>query len=187
MFNGNSCLPPKRQPCRISAARVTARETVTVSNETAQARQIRLLELEFEYLQKANDKYDNSRFTIKNWAVTVTAGILALSVNAKNFGVALVGFVIVPLFAYLEVLYMYIGDNVVKRCNEIEHLLQYAMRTDGVLLEEGYKFGISQAFIGKFEAKRVLLTIRHRPHIYVLYMGLLAATAIVALVLKFLA
>ena len=75
-----------------------------MSDETLRARQIHLMEIEAESLHRALDKFDNSRFTIKNWAVTSTGALLALSVNAKNAGIALVGFAIVPLFAYMEIL-----------------------------------------------------------------------------------
>ncbi len=158
-----------------------------MSDETVRARQIRLLELEFESLQKALDKFDNSRFMIKNWAVTVTGALLALSVNAKNFGIALVGFAIVPLFAYLELLYMYMQRKVTSRADHIEYLLDLTMRIDGPLAEADYSFGVSQAFKGKFEAKGLVKTLSGRPHIYVLYLGLLLATLVDVLVLKFLA
>jgi hypothetical protein len=68
-------------------------------DETLRARQIRLMEIEAESLHQALDKFDSSRFAIKNWAVTSTGALLAWSVNAKNAGIALVGFAIVPLFA----------------------------------------------------------------------------------------
>jgi hypothetical protein len=39
-----------------------------MSNEVDDLRMLRLLELEFEYLQRNNDKFDNARFQIKSWA-----------------------------------------------------------------------------------------------------------------------
>ena len=157
-----------------------------MSDETLRARQMHLLEFELDSLQKDLDKFDNSRFTIKSWAVTVTGALLALSVNAKNSGIALIGLVIVPLFAYLELLYMYLQTKVISRADCIEHLLNSTMWADGPLAEDKYRFGTGQAFKGKYEIKGLLATLRGRPHIYVLYLGLLAATLIDVLVLKFL-
>ncbi len=172
--------------CRRSVAGSLPREAFTVSNESGRARMMHLLELEFEYLQKANDKFDVSRFTIKNWAVTTTGALLALSVTADSSGLALLGLVTVAVFAYLEVLYIYIQDHVIARCNRVEELLDSTMRTDGPLAMDDYRFGISQGFKGRFEPKGVLLALRGRPHIYILYLVLLAATAIDIVVLKFL-
>src|SRR5262249_51890331 len=145
-----------------------SRRIIPMSDETVRARQIHLLEFELDSLQKALDKFDNSRFTIKNWAVTVTGALLALSVTAKNFGIALVGLAIVPIFAYLELLYMYIQTKVSSRIDNIENLLDWTMRVDGPLPEGEYSFGTSQAFAGKFEVKGLVATLRGRPHIYVL-------------------
>lgn len=156
-----------------------------MSDETVQQRQIRLLEFELESLQKALDKFDSSRFMIKNWAVTSTGALLALSVNAKNSGIALVGFAVVPLFAYLELLYMYIQTGVIARINHVEQLLDSTMRTTGPLAENEYSFGTSQAFKGRFDAKGLLAALRGRPHIYILYAGLLVAIVTDVLVLNF--
>jgi hypothetical protein len=159
-----------------------------MSDEPVRATQMHLLEFELDSLQKMLDKFDNSRFAIKNWAVTVTGALLALSVNAKDFRIALVGFAIVPLFAYVELLYMYIQTKVNSRLDVIESLLDSMIRNDQPLdLDRGYTFGTGQAFKGeKFDVKGMLTTLRGRPHIYVLYLGLLAATLIGVLLLKFL-
>jgi hypothetical protein len=160
-----------------------------MSDEPVRATQLHLLEFELESLEKMLDKFDNSRFQIKNWAVTVTGALLALSVNAKDFRIALVGFAIVPLFGYLELLYMYIQTKVILRADIIQSMLDSMMRSGRPLvLDDGYKFGAGQAFKGgKFDVKGMLATLRGRPHIYVLYLGLLAATLTCVLLLKFLA
>lgn len=155
-----------------------------MSDETFQTRQIHLMEIEAESLHQALDKFDTSRFTIKNWAVTSTGALLALSVNAKNSGIALVAFVIIPLFAYLELLYMYIQTGVLERINRVEQLLDSTLHGRVSLADGGYRFGTSQAFEGRFDVKGLLATLRGRPHIYVLYLGLLAATAADVLVLN---
>jgi hypothetical protein len=156
-----------------------------MSDETLRARQIHLMEIEGESLHRALDKFDNSRFTIKNWAVTSTGALLALSVNAKNAGIALVGFAIVPLFAYMEILYMYIQTGLLERISRVEQLLNSTMRDTAPLAGSDYRFGTGQAFEGKFDARGLLATLRGRPHIYVLYLGLLGATVTDVVVLNF--
>jgi hypothetical protein len=117
-------------------------------------------------------------------AVTLTGALLALSVNAKDFRIALVGFVIVPLFAYLELLYMYLQTKVISRANRIEVVLDSMMRS-GSPLAPDYRFGIGQAFEGVYDVKGMVATLGGRPHIYVLYLGLLAATLFGVLLLRF--
>jgi hypothetical protein len=159
---------------------------VTMPDETLQARQTRLMEIEAQSLHQALDKFDNSRFTIKNWAVTSAGALLALSVNARNSGIAIVAFVVIVLFAYLELLYMYIQAGVLDRINRVEQLLDSTLRSTAPQADSGYRFGTSQAFEGKFKVKGLLAVLRGRPHIYVLYLGLMAATAADVLVLNFL-
>jgi uncharacterized membrane protein len=160
------------------------RENSRYVKETARETQMHFLEFELGSLQKALDKFDGLRFQIKNWAVTVTAALLALSVNAKDYRIALVGFAIVPLFAYLEVLNMHIQSKFIKRANRTEDLLDSMIRTD----DPDYKFGIGRELeLGKFDVKGLGKTLRGRPHIYVLYLGLLAVILIGVLLLKFLA
>jgi hypothetical protein len=171
-------------PVRV-ASEYTREEDSCMPDETLQARQVRLMEIEAESLHQALDKFDNSRFTIKNWAVTSTGAILALSVNAKSAGIGLIGFAVVPLFAYLEVLYMYIQTGVVDRIDRVEQLLDSTMRDTAPLAQSDYRFGTSQAFAGKFDFRGLLATLRGRPHIYALYLGLLAATTVDVLVLGF--
>ena len=99
--------------------------------------------------------------------MTVTAALLALSVNAKDYRIALVGFAIVPLFAYLEVLNMHIQSKFISRVNRLEDLLDSMIRTDGPLASD-YKFGIGRELEqGKFDLKGLVKTLRGRPHIYV--------------------
>jgi len=145
----------------------------------------KLLEMEFEHLQKINDKYDGSRFQVKNWAVTTGGAVLALSVTSKRFELALIGGLVVLVFAYIEAIYMHMQDCVIARCNKIERLLDAASRGQLTALEGEYRFGVSQAFEGRLHVKDVVRALDGRPHIYVLYAGILAilAAAAVALVL----
>ena len=75
------------------------------------------------------------------------------------------------------------GD--IARCNRVERLLDMASRDDGSARAEDYSFGISQAFVGSFDVKGVVGAVKGRPHIYVLYLGLMTVLAVVALMLAF--
>ena len=149
------------------------------------ARIERLLEMEFENLQKINDKYDGSRFMVKNWAVTTAGAIVALSVTARSPGLAVIGVAAVGAFAYLEILYIYLQDHVVARCNRVEDLLDAAARGDVPTRADDYRFGISHAFKGKYELRGVVNALRGRPHIYALHIGLMTALMVDAAVLAF--
>ena len=144
-----------------------------------------MLEIEFEHLQRINDKYDGSRFVVKNWAVTAAGALVALSVTVRNPGLALVGCAAVAIFGYLDILYIYIQDHVLTRCNRVEDLLDAVSRGDVPTREEVYRFGISQAFEGKFRLGGLIGALRGRPHIYALYLGLIIALAADAVALAF--
>ena len=159
--------------------------TARMTSEPGRARVERLLEIEFDHLQRINDKYDGSRFSIKNWAVTTGGALVALSITAESPGIASIGVVVVGVFAYIELLYIYLQDHVIARCNRVERLLDMASRDDGSARAEDYSFGISQAFVGSFDVKGVVGAVKGRPHIYVLYLGLMTVLAVVALMLAF--
>jgi hypothetical protein len=143
----------------------------------------RLLKIEFEHHQKINDKFDGSRFFIKNWAVTTGGAVLALSVTARRPVLAVIGGAVVMIFAYIETLYIYIQDHVIARCNYVEKLLDAASRSEEPMREKDYRFGVSQAFVGGFDVKGVLGALKGRPHIYILYLGLVTTLTAEALAL----
>jgi uncharacterized membrane protein len=99
-----------------------------MSGEADEATITRLLEIEFEYLEKSPDKFDNSRFTIKNWSVTTAGALLALTITSGKASVALVGVGAVTVFAYLETLYIYVQDQVAARVRLIERFLDQCSR-----------------------------------------------------------
>jgi uncharacterized membrane protein len=152
----------------------------SMKSEPNKSRLEKLLEIEFDHLQKINDKYDGSRFLVKNWAVTTGGAILALSTTSKRFELAVIGSVVVLVFAYIEAIYMYIQDQVIARCNQIERLLDATARDE---MTGDYRFGVSQAFEGRLHFTGVVRALNGRPHIYALYVGLLAILAATALTL----
>ena len=77
---------------------------------------------------------------------------------------------------------MYMQDQVIARCNHLERLLDAISRGEATPGEE-YVFGVSQAFAGRLALKGVARALNGRPHIYVLYVGLLAVLAATALTL----
>lgn len=137
----------------------------------------RLLEIEFENLQRINDKYDGSRFLMKGWSVTAGGAALAVSVAARQPALALIGCGVVLVFLYLETLYMVIQNHVIARCNHVESLIADMAAGGAPADERGYRFGVSHAFEGRFTVKGFFRALHGRPHIYVPYLGLVATLA----------
>jgi hypothetical protein len=78
-------------------------------------------------------------------------------------GLALVGVGIVIVFAYLEVLYIYIQDHVIARCKLVEGLLNVAARGQVASREGHYRFGISQALEGRYPLRGLATALVGRP------------------------
>lgn len=156
-----------------------------MSNEPA----VRILELDLEYLHRTIDKFDNQRFTIRNWAATTTGALLAVSVATRNAGVPIIGLFVVLLFACLEVVYMEIQVRVQDRCTKVGHLLHALALDPSKGLGEDYIFGI-RAALGH---RNITLTsmrnaVAPRPELYLVYVSLMVILGvwigIISLVLR---
>lgn len=150
-------------------------------------RTIRMLELDLEYLHKTIDKFDNQRFTIRNWSVTVGGALLALAVGRKSFIIPLVGLLMVCLFAYLEIVYTNMQVRIQNRCTEVcSHLLR-AVQDDPHAVSDQYKFGIREALgtepLRWRQFPGLIHLIRPRPELYVFYLGLAVAMLVSAAII----
>lgn len=133
----------------------------------------RILELDLEYLHRTIDKFDNQRFAIRNWAVTTTGALLAVSVVTRNAGVPAVGVFVVLLFACLEIVYMEMQVRIQDRCTKVGHLLQTLTLDSSKGLGEDYIFGIRAALgTGNVTLKSMRNALASRPELYLLYVGL---------------
>ncbi|GIJ46581.1 hypothetical protein Val02_34670 [Virgisporangium aliadipatigenens] len=146
---------------------------------------IDLLRLEYERLQSSNDKYDDQRFKIKGWAITVAGALFALGANTKAPALPLAGAFLVLLFAYLEVMFMRLQTVIVARSNEVESLLESLRRNGPGPEHDAYVFGIGKVFMIPFSVRMIPKLVRNRQHISVFYAWLTAAmfagTLVVAL------
>jgi hypothetical protein len=171
-------LPTSRWPRR--SRRAEAKEGEKVSED----RIIRLLELDLEYLHRTIDKFDNQRFSIRSWTVTMGGALLALAVSAKNVGVPIVGLFAVAFFAYLEIVYMDMQVRVMARSTRVGQLLHSLVSDPSTLPDGDYEFGISAA-LGKdpFRWANVPNILRSRPESYMFYLGLMAAMILSAVLI----
>jgi hypothetical protein len=133
---------------------------------------LRLLEIEFEKLQSAIDKFDEQRFKIKGWSITVAGALLALGVNGGNTWLIVAGAVAALFFFYMETIYMQIQVRIIKRNNVIESLLELAREKRLDEVQDGYRFGMSEAFVGEFQWSAIPDTLQGRPHITAFHLGL---------------
>ena len=103
--------------------------------------------------------------------------MLALGVNAGSYGIVLSGLVPTTFFAFLELIYINLQVAVVQRSNHIERLLQEAI-LDPNFSDVNYRFGIGQLFEGPHPLRRAPRQWKGRPHVTILYGGLVLATAL---------
>ena len=139
-------------------------------------RMVRLLELDLEYLHRTIDKFDNQRFSIRSWTVTMGGALLALAVSTKNASVPIIGLFAVIFFAYLEIVYMDMQVRVMARSTRVGQLLHSLVSDPSTLPDGDYEFGISAA-LGKdpFRWASVPSILATRPELYMFYLGLMAA------------
>jgi hypothetical protein len=103
---------------------------------------VRIFELDLEYLHRTIDKFDNQRFTIRNWAITTGGALVALAVASRNGLIPAVGLFVVLFFAYLEIVYMDMQVRVMERCTRVGELLLLTVSNPTRLPDKNYAFGI---------------------------------------------
>jgi non-ribosomal peptide synthetase component E (peptide arylation enzyme) len=131
----------------------------------------RLLELEYARLQESIDKFDDNRFKIKGWSITIAGALVALGVNTnEEVQLFIVAALLVLFFAFMESLYMSMQAQVIDRSNEIEELLELARREGIVAAHDSYIFGIGKVFKRRHTFRRL----RQRPHLVMFYSGMIA-------------
>lgn len=70
-----------------------------------------LMQLEYETLRESIKRFDDQRFKIKGWAITLAGALLAVAVNSEK-RLGFVGAGTVLFFAYLDIVYMTIQQYV---------------------------------------------------------------------------
>jgi len=132
---------------------------------------------EYKYLQTIIDKVDGQRFQIRNWTIVAAGFLFTASISTKIPLIAFAGVVATLFFAFLEIIYMQMLDDVIKRNNQLERLID-TYRCTGEE-PDGYVFGVGQAFVGTFSFKKIPHTIftSSRIHVTAFYLGLVIVTA----------
>ena len=143
-----------------------------------------LLLREHEHLQGVIDKFDGHRFQIRNWAITATGAVFAVSLSTNRPAVAAGGIVIVILFWIVEGIYMNTTSAVISRSNHLERIIAaYRQDPDAPV---DYTFGLGETFLkGQFklgDLVRVLFTISN--DLTAFYIGLVGITALGAAVAR---
>ena len=80
-----------------------------------------LLELEYDYSQKAIDKFDEYRARLKSWMITAAAGITAVAFSAHNSLIFWAGGLMVLFFGLSEMSYVDIQEDVIVRNRELKN------------------------------------------------------------------
>jgi hypothetical protein len=107
-----------------------------------------LLELEYDYSQKAIDKFDEYRARLKSWMITAVAGIAAVAFSAHNSPIFWVGGLMVLLFGLSEMFYIDIQEDAIARNRELEKLLDSLSQGSVGPEHDAYQFGLGKVFGG---------------------------------------
>ena len=140
-----------------------------------------LLMKEYEYHRTGIDKFDSQRLQIRNWAITLTGAIFAISFSADMPLISCGAIFTTLLFGFLEMIYLTMQVGVIKRSNHLERLVNH-YRKNGVLPEE-YQFGVSYAYRENFHLRRGITVVfrRGRLHVTAFYAALMSVTIMGAL------
>jgi hypothetical protein len=142
-----------------------------------------LMRLEFDRLQASIDKFDDQRFKIKGWAITAAGALFAVAVNVHESVLAIAGAVLVLFFGYLEVVYMNMELHAIRRCNDVEALMNRAA-TGLPPKNDEYIFGLGQTFAFDFHVRLIPEILHKRHYITAFYVGLVLAMVIGGLLIQ---
>jgi hypothetical protein len=130
-----------------------------------------LLELEYEYAEKAVDKFDEFRARLKSWVLTGATGITAAAFAVRDSRVFWAGVLMVILFAISELSYIDIQEDAAARSRELDALIDALSRGEPGPEHEAYRFGIGKAFdrVGLPHPQRAFRWLTYRTFNPVLY------------------
>ena len=109
-----------------------------------EARIMDFLKLDYEAAQAVVNKFDGHLFAVRNWAVTTTGAIAALSLSVAQPRVLLVGLVPSVLFAFLELMYKSFHDEAIDKRKYVETQIQ-RVAVESSSLDTDYQFGMGGA------------------------------------------
>jgi hypothetical protein len=136
-----------------------------------EARTMDFLKLDYEAARAVVDKLDGQLFAVRNWAVTTTGAIAALSLSVEQPLVLLVGLVPTVLFAFLELMYKGYHDEAIAKSKYVETQIQQ-VAVERSSLDPDYRFGIG-GWIHRPQIRRMTWTLLNRHEISTFYVGLI--------------
>lgn len=136
-----------------------------------EARTMDLLKLDYEAARAVVDKLDGQLFAVRNWAVTTTGAIAALSLSVERPLVLLAGLVPTVLFAVLELMYKGFHDEAIAKSKSVETQIQRIAMSRSAL-DPDYRFGIG-GWIHRPGIRRMTWTFLNRREISTFYIGLI--------------
>lgn len=104
---------------------------------------------EYDYHQKAIDKFDGERQRVRSWAITVAGALFAASASQDDSRIVLGAVVTTAFFFWLESTFVHYETGVLQRLRRIDKMVSTYLETG-----EGpcdFRFGTSQAY---FSARR---------------------------------
>jgi hypothetical protein len=90
------------------------------------------------------DKCDQHMFAIKNWALVTTSAVIAFAISQHQHAIVWVNLLLVPAFAYLEVIYKTFQDTAVEHSTDISQRIDRYLAGDTSELLAGYKHGFGR-------------------------------------------
>jgi hypothetical protein len=136
-----------------------------------EARTMDFLKLDFEAARAVVDKLDGQLFAVRNWAVTTTGAIAALSLSVEQPLVVLVGLVPTMLFAFLELMYKGYHDEAISKSKYVETQI-HRVAVERASLDPDYRFGIG-GWIHRPRIRQMTWTFLNRREISTFYVGLI--------------
>jgi hypothetical protein len=136
-----------------------------------QDRTIDLLKFDYQVARSLIDKFENHVFIVRNWAITTTGAIVAISLSADQRLILVVGLVPPIFFGLLELIYQCWTWEAVEYSRDIEvRLHQVAIENRG--LDDDYQFGVRR-WIHRPGLGRMVQMFFRRREIPTFYVGLL--------------
>jgi hypothetical protein len=132
---------------------------------------IDLLKFDYQVARSLIDKFENHIFVVRNWAVTTTGAIVAISLTADQRIVLVVGLVPPLFFGLLELIYQCWTWDAIVYSRYIEEQL-HQVTVDKRALDDQYWFGV-RGRISRPGLRRMVQIFFRRREILTFYVGLL--------------
>lgn len=141
----------------------------------------RLLALEYEQVRKKINIFDDMRFKVKGWCITVAGGLLFLGVNSHHPSICFVALGAAWVFGYIELIYVSREHILFDRSDYLEAVMESIRRNGYTSEADAYVFGIRCAFPQPTPRRLNLALLWHHPQTGLLYGALTAGILALAI------